>query len=250
MIDQTIAQISRYGALRPGVKLVLALPGHLAELDAARVRAANIELWDLDELGRIFRRQLIGVPPHLQQALESSSTSETHEQGLIRELKECIAGKQQWSIYQKLVGRILERLFCPPLNVPLSESPDESGVNRRDFILANFAEHGFWNHIRTRYAADYIVVDAKNYVGKVKKREVLQMANYLRPHGAGLFGIIISRNGGDNSAWITAREQWAHYQKLVLILEDKHCEAMLTAFSSGEATSILAKQIQDFRLSM
>ncbi|MBY3227384.1 hypothetical protein [Rhizobium laguerreae] len=35
MIDQTIAQLSRYGALQ--------------------VRAANIELWDLDELRRIFR---------------------------------------------------------------------------------------------------------------------------------------------------------------------------------------------------
>ena len=76
------------------------------------------------------------------------------------------------------------------------------------------------------------------------------MANYLRSHGAGLFGIIFSRAGGDNSAWVTAREQWAHYQKLVLILEDKHCEAMLGAFASGDAMSVLSKEIQDFRLAM
>lgn len=107
---------------------------------------------------------------------------------LRRELQACVAGNTQWPIYQKLVGRILEHLFCPPLNVPLSESPDESGVNRRDFILANFAEQGYWSHIRSRYAADYVVIDAKDYAGKVKKRAVLQMANYLRHYGAGLFG--------------------------------------------------------------
>lgn len=102
----------------------------------------------------------------------------------------------------------------------------------------------------TTQTADYIVVDAKNYSGKIKKRDVLQISNYLKPYGAGLFGIIFSRNGGDASAKTTAREQWAHYQKLILILNDQHCEAVLRASTAGGQTIVLEKELQDFRLSM
>lgn len=201
IVRDTIGQINRYRSQRGDNRLVLALPYRLAEQDAARIRSENIELWDLDQIARIFQKQLElnDLAPELAAAL-GTAKYKSPEQVLIDELAACAPGRHQWSIYQKLVGRILELLFCPPLNVPLSESPDESGVNRRDFVLANFAERGFWSHMRTRYSADYIVVDAKNYVGKVKKRDVLQIANYLRPHGAGLFGLIFSRNGGDNSA--------------------------------------------------
>lgn len=249
-VDEVIAQLVRYGAARPGVQLVLALPGRLAELDVARLRQFQIELWDADAIGHMFSSQLGASPAHIAAAFTPSGSTETPTELLLRELRDCEPGKPQWSVYQQLVGRILEHLFCPDLNVPLSESPDESGTNRRDFILANFAEAGFWNHMRQRYAADYIVVDAKNYVGKIKKREILQMANYLRPHGAGLFGMIFTRVGADASARITAREQWAHYQKLVLILDDSDCTAMLNASGAGGATAVLTRVIQDFRLSM
>lgn len=55
MVDQALGQMTRYGLMRPGVQPVLALPSRLAKRDVARLRTANIELWDLDEIGRIFR---------------------------------------------------------------------------------------------------------------------------------------------------------------------------------------------------
>ncbi|QCB54495.1 HNH endonuclease [Sphingopyxis sp. PAMC25046] len=249
-VDETIAQLHRYSSFLPSAQLVLALPGRLSDRDAVRIRAAGIELWDIDTIARIFAMQIPFGPEHLAAAFNSVEIGVSESDQLLSELDECVPGKQQWTIYQQLVGRVLEFLFCPPLSVPLSESPDESGANRRDFILANFAESGFWNHMRQRYAADYIVVDAKNYVGKIKKREILQMANYLRPHGAGQFGIIFTRAGADASARITAREQWAHYQKLVLVLDDADCIAMLTSAGAGGAAAVLTQIIQDFRLSM
>ncbi len=247
-IDRALEQVLRYGTWRPTARLVLALPGQLAEEDSARIRSAGVELWDLAALGSIFSAQLKVLQPHI--AFAFASVVETPESALIKELEACDPGKKMWSIYQDLIGRVLEHCFCPPLNPPLGESPDMSGVNRRDFVLANFAESGFWNSVRIRYAADYIVADAKNYVGKVKKREVLQMANYLKHFGTGLFGIIISRNGGDASAIHTVREQWAHYQKMILILDDTHLVAMLNASARGDAASVIAKEIQDFRLGM
>jgi len=231
--------------------MVIAFPGRIADIDRIKFTAEKIEVWDLDTIARIFRAQLGNESGRLAQALKASLPSrETPEEALIRELHECTSGRAQWSVYQKLIGRVLEHCFCPPLNTPLSESPDESGVNRRDFVLANFSDSGFWQTIRDRYSADYIVVDAKNYSGKVKKRDVLQIANYLKHYGAGLFGIIFSRNGGDNSALVTAREQWAHYQKLVIILNDEAAIAVINGVPSGESTQVLAKEIQDFRLRM
>jgi hypothetical protein len=153
--------------------------------------------------------------------------------------------------YQRLIGRILEDLFCPPLTRPLPEHPDSTRANRRDFIFPNYAVDGFWQFVRSRYAADYIVVDAKNGKGRISKAHVLQIANYLRPHGVGMFGIILCRNGIDNGAKVTMREQWLLNNKLIIALNDTDLENMLLAKAAqGEVTAVLSDRIQDFRLSM
>ena len=53
-------------------------------------------------------------------------------------------------------------------------------VNRRDFIIPNYSEEGFLRYLRSRYSADYIVVDAKNYTHKITRKDALQIANYLK----------------------------------------------------------------------
>lgn len=244
-----IVQLVRYREVSDG-NLILAIPARLSLPDQMAVRSAGIELWDLDAIARIFAAQLADQPPHIMMALGAITTLDSVEDNLVRELTECVPGKSHWSVYQKLIGRVIEHCFCPPLNAPISESPDQSGTNRRDFILANFAESGFWSHMRSRYLADYVVVDAKNYAGKVKKRDILQIANYLKPFGTGLFGMIISRNGPDASAIMTAREQWAHSQKLILVLDDRRCEALIRAAAAQESVQVLVREIQEFRLSM
>jgi hypothetical protein len=96
------------------------------------------------------------------------------------------------------------------------------------------------------------VVDAKNHSGPISKNEVLQVANYLKPHGAGLFGMIFSRFGGDaDGCMTTLREQWFMYQKLILIFDDKDVRAMLVAKQDGRLPEeVIGKKIEQFRLSM
>ncbi len=104
---------------------------------------------------------------------------------------------------------------------------------------------------RGRYGADYVVVDPKNYKGKVKKPQVLQIANYLKPHGTGTFAIISLRNGPDRGVNVTCREQWSVYGKLVLVITDEDLKAMLLAHGSGgRPDEVLGRAIQDFRLGM
>lgn len=118
--------------------------------------------------------------------------------------------------------------------------------------MPNYTDKGFWAFMREKYEADYVVIDAKNYSRRVKKSEVLQIANYLKPHGAGLFGIIISREGGDTSGCEhTLREQWLIHRKLILLLDDDDVTQMLVTKSEGRVPEeVIEQKIEHFRLSM
>ena len=166
-------------------------------------------------------------------------------------LEDIPAGRIGWSQYQKSCKSILEHLFVPPLERAYYENETESGANRRDIIMANYATEGFWSFLRTHYSADYIVVDAKNLTGRVSKSNVLQMANYLSIGGTGLFGLLITRNGLDRSAKVIQREQWLLHRKMILALTHDDINQMLDAhFLSGDADVVIRQRIEDFRLSI
>lgn len=74
----------------------------------------NVEVWDLDRLGELFAEEIEGAEDSyygliFRQALKRLRP----ERKLIQELKDCPVGLPGWSQYQKLIGRILETLFCP-----------------------------------------------------------------------------------------------------------------------------------------
>lgn len=249
-------QLERYRKLVPDRKLILAIPGKLRPKTLSELHDRSVEVWDSDYLARTFSDQIKTTPPsfyrsHLLSILTQKDAG-SPERDFISELRKICAGKEDCYLYQSLVGDILEYLFTPPLSKPIPEHKDKTGTNRRDFIIPNYATDGFWSFARTKYLADYVVVDAKNLKKKVSKRDVLQVANYLKPHGAGLFGMIFSRFGGNSRGCDqTLREQWVTQQKLIIVLSDNDVEEMLTLKDSGEEPdSVLGRAIQEFRLSM
>lgn len=118
-------------------------------------------------------------------------------------------------------------------------------------MLPNYSYQGFWRFVREKYHADYVVVDAKNYKNPISKGQVLQIANYLKIRGAGMFAIIITRSGADNGAQLTVREQWMANQKMIVVLNDADIEAMLLAKSAGgDPSKVIGQAIEQLRLSM
>lgn len=236
------------------IKLVFACPGSIASIHKNVLQNAGIEIWDIDYLTKRFNNQIKKIKnPQLKLLFFAAQRriGKKREDELIEQLKACPPGKNDWLKYQKLVGAILEELFCPILEKPIAELPDSFGVNRRDFILPNYAEEGFWAYLRSRYMADHIVVDAKNYQKKLKKKEALQIANYLKSFGAGLFGIIVSRNGADSGCIHTIREIWLVQQKLLIVLTDSDLEQMLLNHRDGiPPESVIQQKIEAFRLSL
>jgi hypothetical protein len=255
-VKDVIAQLKKYRAAYGECQLVFAIPATLDQEAVTSLKDEGIELWDLDFLAAAFSPQLEAAGPGYFRDLllfrTTRSDLKTEEQKLLDKLKTCRPGRQDWSIYQSLVGDILELLFCPALQRPRTEHFDGTLTNRRDFIFPNYAESGFCAFVRNRYLADYIVVDAKNYSSEISKEEVLQVANYLKPYGTGLFGMILTRYGpGADGCMHTLREQWSQHQKMILVLDDKDVEAMLVAKEEGRSPEeIVGKKLEQFRLSM
>ena len=95
------------------------------------------------------------------------------------------------------------------------------------------------------------MADAKNYSQNVSRKDILQLSNYLKAHGTGLFGMLIARRGVSDSAYYTVRELWALEKKLILIVHDNDLEQMLLEKESGrEPENVIRQKIEDFRLSV
>ncbi|MEH0824552.1 MULTISPECIES: hypothetical protein [unclassified Micromonospora] len=240
------------------IELTLAIPGELTSEKVKLLRSAEVSLWDrqwiLDaasKVGRLSDAREILTAAAQREAAPRLETHRLRRRTFQQQLRTIPAGRPYWSQYQKLCKNILEHLFCPPLSSPIEESSNESRVNRRDFVLPNYATEGFWQFLRTHYRADHIVVDAKNLSGSLTKAHVLQICNYMTPHGTGLFGLLVTRKGSDKAADYTRREQWVLHGKLVVTLNDDDVQQMLSNYDLGDDPAIVIRQkIEDFRLAI
>ena len=239
--------------LSPSISLVFSFPGEFTEKQAKKIRQLGVEVWDKQFIKKRFSSELEKIDSMFASILLQIKIGRTLpiERQYIESLKKIIPGKSEAHKYQRLVHEILQILFVPPLGSPLYESSDQSKTNRRDHILSNFVEEGYWAYLRDKYTADYIVIDSKNYSGPVTKHCVLQVANYLKLKGLGLFGMIIARNDGDRGCMQTIQEKWLMENKMIVILTDEDVENMLIAKSNSSAPEeVIRQKIDDFRVSI
>ena len=103
--------------------------------------------------------------------------------------------------------------------------------------------------MRSHYEAHYVIVEVKNLNGLLGKNEILQVANYLNPHGTGLFALIVARTKMDETARWICREQWIQHNKLIIGLDDEDVRHMITTkVAGGDAAELVRQKIEDFRL--
>jgi hypothetical protein len=255
VIIEQLATLREKTALAGGnsARLILATPANLSPEALLQFRSAGIEVWDHSWLssnvvkaGRVGQASFVlgelAPPESIQLAI--------HADDLRTRLAEISPGPD-WLNYQKLCREISEFLFCPPLSPPLWERPNFSSVNRRDLILPNYAPDGLWAYLRTRYQADYVVIDAKNYSESITKDEVLQIANYLQRNGVGLFALIFSRKEPDARLLYSLREQWVLHDKMIVVLSDSDVNQMLSdKKADADPVELIRQKIEDFRLSV
>jgi hypothetical protein len=236
----------------PYINLVLVVSGNLTARARQRAESMGIEVWEGLTLASMTPQEVIDR--YFCGSIQSPDITlyrDNKANSLIESLSTIKPGREAWSEFQRLSSDILEYLFCPPLEPPRYEFSDTDSRNRRDMILENSTRHDFWSHIRSTYAAHYIVADAKNYGAPLKKQPVLDLAHYLKPYGCGLFGILLSRKGAGLSASHAVREQWIGGNKMIVVLSDYELKEMIRIKSTGgKPEEIIRKVIADFRMSL
>jgi hypothetical protein len=253
-IAQLEASADRYVRTHDDVdpELVLAFPGVLSGRKTDEALSSKVTVWD----GRYLRAKAselgFSVPPYIAPAETTEWQDEDSALGhsLLSQLRAISPGAGQWASYEKYCEELLNYLFVPPLNTTVPQSRDEQHANRRDFILPNYVMDGtFWQFMRSHYDAHYVVAEVKNLTGGPGKREILQVANYLNPHGTGLFSIILARHAMDTTAKWICREQWVQHNKLIVGLDDDDVRQMLvTKLADGDPAELIRQKIEDFRL--
>ena len=118
-------------------------------------------------------------------------------------------------------------------------------------IFENSTDHPYWKMLRDLYKADYIAVDAKNYSDTIKTQPVLDIAHYLKSYGCGLFGVILTLKGEDQSTSHAIIKKWISASKLILLLNDNDLLEMLEMKSLGKKSEELIRvKIANFRMSL
>jgi hypothetical protein len=239
-------------------RFIFAVSGQLTAAAQAKAQEQGIEVWD-----GLAIAALVSSPPgtspdpatvgearaSVQQRRGTSERERAHSLNVA--LGELAPGQDLWPAYQELCRDVIQFLFCPPLAIRGYESSDAAGRNRRDIILENPAETGFWRDVRVFYAAHYIVVDAKNYSKPLGKDSVIELAHYLKPYGCGLFGVLFSRQGPGKPANHAIREQWIGGSKMILVLSDADVSLMLGWRTEGlDPSEFLRLRIAEFRMSL
>lgn len=248
--DLVKSEVQRRAVIKqqcPKAEYVLVISGRLTSQAKRLADKLNMVVWDPVNLWEM-------APPSVLQQLAlakppaASASSLQKGAQLQQTLLEIQAGEVDAPKYQTWVRDVLEYLFVPPLGPVHYEDSDADRRNRRDVILENWASDPFWALLRTGYHADMVVIDAKNYSDSLKKQPVLDISHYLKRHGCGLFGILVSRKGVGAAGVHAIREQWIASRKLIVCLADSDILQMLDAKDSGaRAEPLLQRKIADFR---
>jgi hypothetical protein len=239
------------------VQRVVAYPGTASREVAAVAAAHRVELWGMDRWATLLvptgiADELLGLNAKRREVIKTPSIEFARRGDALRQrLLATARGDEGWKQYQDLMADIAEYLFAPSLGAPDRESSDVPRRNRRDFVMENVADDGFWLRARQRYDADYIVFDAKNYVAGIPKKCVIEIAHYLKPYGLGMFGIIFTREEPSGGAKAAVREQWAGSRRMIAVVTDEMTLDMLERKQNGTGPEVrLAEWIASLRKGM
>ena len=173
-------------------------------------------------------------------------------QQLIQALDDVPLGARHAVAYEGACESILEFLFCPDLGPPKAQVFNSSRSFRRDLIMKNGAETGFWARMRERYRADYLIAEFKNVNSSVGNTSVWQLAGYMKEKGVGFFGMLIARNGvSRGTANPAVLDQWIHANKMIVPVSNEDLKAMMEMRDSGgEPTDYVDDLVDRIRCSV
>ena len=148
--------------------------------------------------------------------------------------------------YEQVCTSVLEFLFRPDLGPAKPQSYTLNRSQRRDFIMKNEAQDGFWARARERYKADYLIVEVKNSSGRVANKSVWQLSGYMKEKGVGFFGMLVARGGvSKGEANLAIVDQWIHANKMIVPISNDDLLTMIQLRDNGFDPTELVEDLID-----
>ena len=162
---------------------------------------------------KLTTNNIIEQPDHLYTEINEGVV-------LKNELKRIDSGHKYFREYEDLVFRIFQYLLVPPLKPPLPQRMTSDCLERRDILIPNTGQALFYDNLRNRYHSEFIVIECKNFSGKIGKKEVGQLRLYARKKSVGRFGILVSRKSPSKSALKERANAYRDDDALILLIDD------------------------------
>lgn len=134
--------------------------------------------------------------------------------------------------FEEIVGDVLRLCFFRSLANVEAKVRTSDGRSIRDWIVANRAQDGFWEHVRSKYGASQVTFECKNYA-KLKAEDFHQ-AQYYMNDTAGRFTVLVFRGEIESSYLAHIRAIASSTKGMVLLLTEKDLKTFLRQAANGK----------------
>jgi len=257
-VAQFIGEMARMRAQHPGAHAILATSSTLNQRARELAASGNLEVWDRHEVLRRLAEEPDVAPivqdvaasrGRIDNALENlraPATASRSEQ-LASGLRGLPAGRTHWREFETLGTRALTDIFSPQLGAPEVQSRTDDGLDIIDAIFPVRGTAPPWSIVRSEYRSRLAVAEFKNYVDAIGQRQVESIAQYLWHKAFRSFGLLLSRNGYDDSASLARRRAWLEADRLIVFLRDDDLIDMMRLREQGEEPfQVIDTQLEDF----
>jgi hypothetical protein len=161
-----------------------------------------------------------------------------------KELTSIVPGVGDSKRYERMMLRILTKLFSPPLTNPKAQVSSHDGREIVDLTYYNSANEGFWKDVKDLWRSQIVVFELKN-IEDLGNEEFFQI-NARLDDVRGEFGVLVSRKK-DNLDLERAYRRLNKERKVILTLSDADILAMLKAQDEGtDPTEIFRNMYRSF----
>lgn len=189
-------------------------------------------------------------PPGHEDIASATSTPLPDWDELLDAVLSIPSGKAYADDYHRAVQHLLTALFYPALDMPVREFRTHGGRKRIDIVYTNVAESGFfsWLHRAGGVPAGLVIVECKNYTGKLANPEFDQLTGRFSPL-RGKFGLLCYRGFKDKKPEVVqhCRDAALDDRGFVLALDDTDLKILVGSRKRGELTffSYLMSRFQE-----
>lgn len=216
------------------------------------VHSSRVRVWDRQVLNVLVNRHLTVLEPHfaLYPAAMQRLDEEFRNRGgprletLREELLSCAFGKEYFAQYEQIGTQALTWLFSHTLGPAREQTSTKDGVQRRDVVYRNLQGTPFFRRVASRFEADFLIVDFKNYAKPIGAAVIESVAKYANK-ALGRFLLLLSRKGAASGGRRAQERIFRDSGAVVLVLSDEQLLEMVARKERGENPEDVLEDILD-----